>query len=165
MRSLLAAMVLLGASTPALALDIGFAAGLNFFGEDKNASLQELRLRSGSFWTPTSGLQLRFEGGIGRMESRSEDIWRLSAGPVAQLRPSGAGWMLEGGWRPTLLSERRFGEVDLGGKVQFDSHVGLRFDLGPSLSLGYRIHHISNGDLYEHNPGINLQSLELGGRF
>lgn len=100
MRSLLAAMALLGASAPALALDIGFAAGLNFFGEDKNASVQELRLRSGSFWTPTSGLQFRFEGGIGRMESRSEEIWRLSAGPVAQLRPSGAGWMLEGAGGP-----------------------------------------------------------------
>jgi hypothetical protein len=152
-------------SAPVFALDVGLSAGMNFFGEDKNASVQELYLRSGSFWTPTPGLQFRLEGGVGRMESQGDSIWRLSAGPVVQLRPSGAGWVLDAGWRPTLLSERRFGEVDLGGKVQFDSHVGLRFDLGRSLTLGYRIHHISNGDLYEHNPGINMQSLELGGRF
>jgi hypothetical protein len=165
MRPFLVALGMVLGSPSVFAVDVGLSAGLNFFGEDKNASVQELRLRSGSFWTPTPGLQFRLEGGVGRMESKGDSIWRLSAGPVVQLRPSGAGWVFDAGWRPTLLSERRFGEVDLGGKVQFDTHVGLRLDLGRSVTLGYRIHHLSNGDLYEHNPGINLQSLELGGRF
>lgn len=165
MRPLLVLWGLALCSSAVFAGDVGLSAGMNFFGENKNASMQELRLRGGSFWSPAPGLQFRLEGGIGRMESHGDDLWRLSVGPVASLRPAGAGWALDAGWRPTWLSQRRFGEVDLGGKVQFDSHVGLRFDLGRSLTLGYRIHHISNGNLYEHNPGINMQSLELGGRF
>ncbi len=165
MRPFLVALGMVLGSPSVFAVDVGLSAGMNFFGENKNASMQELRLRGGSFWSPTPALQFRLEGGVGRMESHGDDLWRLSAGPVASLRPAGAGWALDAGWRPTWLSQRRFGEVDLGGKVQFDSHVGLRFDLGRSLTLGYRIHHISNGDLYEHNPGINMQSLELGGRF
>lgn len=165
MRSMLVVLVFFLSATSVHALDVGLSAGLNFFGEDKNASVQELRLRSQSFWTPTPGLQFRLEGALGHMESQGDDIWRLSAGPIVFLRPSGARWVLDGGWRPTWLSNRRFGEVDLGGKMQFDSHIGLRFDLGSHWSLGYRIHHISNGDLYDYNPGINMQSLELGGRF
>jgi len=152
-------------TTPLLALDVGLSAGMNFFGESKNASSLELSLRGDSFWRPTNGLQFRLEGAVGRMESQDDAIWRLSVGPVVSLRPAGAGWMLDAGFRPTLLSDRRFGEVDLGGRVQFDSHLGVSFDLGSTLHLGYRIHHISNGDLYEHNPGINMQSLEFGGRF
>lgn len=149
----------------AYALDAGLSAGTSLFGEDEDANSLELRLRSDTLWQPRTWLQLRLEGAVGALESDDDAIWRIAVGPTVSLRPEGAAWQVEVGVRPTYLGDRRFGEVDLGGRWQFDSHLGLRFDLGPRASLAYRIQHISNADLYDENPGLNMQSLELGYRF
>ncbi len=149
----------------AYAVDVGFAVGTDLFGEDKNANALELRLRSDALWQPRPWLQLRLEGAVGALENDDDAIGRVAFGPTFSLRPPGAAWQIEAGVRPSYLFDRRFGDVDLGGRWQFDSHLGLRFDLGSRMSLAYRIQHISNADLYDENPGIDMQSLELGYRF
>jgi hypothetical protein len=36
----------------------------------------------------------------------------------------------------------------------------MRFQ--PLNSIGYRLQHMSNGILYEHNPGLNMHMIEVG---
>ena len=50
--------------------------------------------------------------------------------------------------------------------ANFTAHVayGLRFVVRPNVSFvaGYRFHHISNGNRFERNPGVNAHVLQLG---
>jgi hypothetical protein len=50
--------------------------------------------------------------------------------------------------------------------ANFTAHVayGLRYFVRPHLAFvaGYRLHHISNGNRLERNPGINAHVLQAG---
>lgn len=59
------------------------------------------------------------------------------------------------------MSEHIFGNVDLGGPVFFNPHVGVRLKFAPQACIGYRWYHQSNAGIYENNPGLNLHQLEL----
>ena len=69
------------------------------------------------------------------------------------------------GINPTIISKHKFGDEKLGGPIQFTSHVGLNFIFADHVHIGYRLQHMSNGILYEHNPGLNTHMIELGYRF
>jgi lipid A 3-O-deacylase len=69
------------------------------------------------------------------------------------------------GINPTVISKHEFGDEDLGGPIQFTSHIGLNFIFKHHYSIGYRLQHMSNGVLYEHNPGVNMHMIEVGYRF
>jgi len=71
---------------------------------------------------------------------------------------------LETGVRPSLFSNHEFGLDDFGGPVQFISHAGATINLG-NASINYRFQHISNGSLYNENPGLNFHVLGFGMRF
>ena len=42
---------------------------------------------------------------------------------------------------------------------------GISFYVTPEITAGYRFHHMSNGDMYSSNPGLNMHLLEVGYRF
>jgi lipid A 3-O-deacylase len=69
------------------------------------------------------------------------------------------------GLNPTVISKHKFGDENLGGPIQFTSHIGLNVNFAKHYSLGYRLQHMSNGVLYEHNPGVNMHMIEVGYRF
>jgi lipid A 3-O-deacylase len=69
------------------------------------------------------------------------------------------------GLNPTVISKHKFGDENLGGPIQFTSHIGLNVNFAKHYSLGYRLQHMSNGVLYEHNPGVNTHMIEVGYRF
>ena len=69
------------------------------------------------------------------------------------------------GINPTIISRHKFGDENLGGPIEFTSHIGLNFNLGRRFSIGYRLQHMSNAVLYKHNPGLNMHMLEAGYRF
>jgi hypothetical protein len=69
------------------------------------------------------------------------------------------------GINPTIISKHKFRDEKLGGPIQFTSHVGLNFIFADHVHIGYRLQHMSNGIIYEHNPGLNTHMIELGYRF
>jgi hypothetical protein len=69
------------------------------------------------------------------------------------------------GINPTVISKHEFGDENLGGPIQFTSHIGLNINFAKHYSVGYRFQHMSNGPLYEENPGVNTHMIEGGYRF
>jgi hypothetical protein len=74
----------------------------------------------------------------------------------------------EPGWRSIGLrggvNDNRNDE-NLGGPVQFTSHIGVNLNFTRHFTMGYRLQHMSNGVLYDSNPGLNLHMIEVGYRF
>ncbi len=64
-----------------------------------------------------------------------------------------------------LLSRNRFGERDLGGHFQFFHRLSLLWPLGRRYHLAAGLWHLSNGGLYERNPGLSGFTLEIGARY
>jgi hypothetical protein len=60
-------------------------------------------------------------------------------------------WMLTGGWALGLYD--RSPEFDLGGPLEFRTSLGLSYRLANGARLGVCLYHLSNGGIYEPNPG------------
>jgi len=69
------------------------------------------------------------------------------------------------GINPTIISKHKLGDENLGGPIQFTTHVGLNFIFTNHVHIGYRLQHMSNAVIYKHNPGLNTHMIELGYRF
>ncbi len=69
------------------------------------------------------------------------------------------------GINPTIVSKPKFGGENLGGPINFTSHIGLNLNFARHFTIGYRLQHMSNGVLYDENPGLNLHMIEIGYRF
>ena len=66
------------------------------------------------------------------------------------------------GVNPTVISKHNFGDEDLGGPIQFTSHIGVDFNIVRHFTFGYRFQHMSNFVFYDSNPGLNLHMIEIG---
>ncbi|MFU8848959.1 MAG: acyloxyacyl hydrolase [Opitutales bacterium] len=66
---------------------------------------------------------------------------------------------------PSLITEDKFGKLDLGGVFQFTSAVGIDWQINESWTVGYRFQHISNAGIYSNNDGLDLHSLSVDFRF
>ena len=60
-----------------------------------------------------------------------------------------------------FYDDHKFGEYDLGGPLFFHFQAGATVFLHPSLSVGYRYHHKSNGSIYDKNPSFNMHQFEM----
>jgi lipid A 3-O-deacylase len=118
-------------------------------------------------WRPCGHTQLstRVDLTAGMLRQGNTQSFLAAAGPALELQWEGIPIALEGGVSLTLLSLHAFPEEDLGGPVQFISHLGLNVLLGRYWVLGYRAQHMSNADIYSHNHGLNMQMIALGYRF
>ena len=105
------------------------------------------------------------EANAGVLSGGGETAFVGSVGPG--LYVSGLKEMVELslGINPSIISKHKFGDENLGGPIQFTSHIGLNFNFNHQYSIGYRLQHMSNGVLYEHNPGVNMYMIEGGYRF
>ena len=69
------------------------------------------------------------------------------------------------GINPTIISKHKFGDENLGGPIEFTSHIGIALYFTQHFAIGYRLQHMSNAVLYEHNPGLNIHMIEMSYRF
>lgn len=118
-------------------------------------------------WFRRSGLDLFADARLGHLELESNQATVVSAGlgvRWASRQPPVGTLFVEFGFSPTLVTgNRRFGHEDLGGPLQFTSHaaIGISPAVLPRLDVAWRIQHISNGRLYEINPGVDMIGLFL----
>jgi len=122
------------------------------------------------FWhrAPES-LRLKFEGNLGvTTDGRARSFGSLNMLALYYLEPLGKRW-------------RPYGEAGIG-LIYTDFHVedqGLHLNFNPQFGAGIeyqldnhqalfgglRLHHLSNGNLYKDNRGINSWLLMLGCKF
>ena len=85
----------------------------------------------------------------------------VTLGPSFGLHHKGWPVSLEGGVSPTFISRYDFVSKDFGSYFQFTSHAGLTWQFVKHFSIGYQFQHMSDAGISEHNPGLNLQVIEL----
>ena len=115
----------------------------------------------GAGWSLTAFL----EANAGILRSGGSSGFVGSAGPGVYFTGFKDTTRIFMGVNPTLISKHRFGNENLGGAVQFTSHIGIAFSPAGPWSIGYRLQHMSNAGLYSSNPGVNIHMLEIGWRF
>ena len=114
--------------------------------------------------TPVS-VSISMEGSAGVISGGSTEGFVGALGPGLALALWDDRVLLKAGVSPTIISQDNYGDEDLGGPVQFTSHIGLAARVYAGLSVGYRLQHMSNAGLYDKNPGVNLHMIELSWRF
>lgn len=157
------------------ALDLALEGGIS---PRRNVDLRRVNLRPPwAFEKPLAGgwrLLLRSEGAAGKMRARSSpskghrSLKEASLRGVAQaVVGKGNHWFVEAGTGAVYLSERVIGQLNLGSRFQFRSHIGAGLFLGQRARwwLAWRYSHTSNAGLGSPNPGINFHMLQLGHSF
>ncbi|MFZ7125920.1 MAG: acyloxyacyl hydrolase [Desulfobacterales bacterium] len=115
----------------------------------------------GNGWSLDPG----FSVNPGVLHAGGEDGFIVTAGPRLELNFPGDWLTLSGSVRAGALSEDEYGRMDIGGWFTFAEDIGIRVNLGRSLSAGYLFQHISNAEIYADNPGVDLHMLEIRYRF
>ncbi|HET7365832.1 MAG TPA: acyloxyacyl hydrolase [Burkholderiales bacterium] len=111
---------------------------------------------------------------VGSLEYRaSYDLWR-GVKPLAGVfaASDNSAYIHAGVYRDFILSSRwivtphfsagahRNGDRnDLGGALEFQSGVDLFYQLGHGWRLGATLRHVSNGGIYDTNPGIETLAV------
>ena len=106
-------------------------------------------------------VKTRIDFTVGWLGGGGKEAATASAGPTFVLRYKDLPLSLEGGSSSTLLSRHEFGDQDLGGPFQFNTHIGLSWDVTRRWRIGYRYDHISNAGIYRPNPGLNLHTFAV----
>lgn len=112
-------------------------------------------------WT----LESRINASAGALHHDGGDTAAIvTIGPgLAWVSPSQQ-YTIEAGISPTLVSKHEFGEADFGGNFQFTSFTGLNSRLGERTTATFRVQHMSNAGIYNHNPGLNHIMLGINYR-
>lgn len=116
-------------------------------------------------WLERAGVAFSLEGRGGQLRGNNRSSFVLGTSLVGRWETwrAGAGYWLELGTGPTWLERYRFGDGDLGGPLQFTSHVaiGYRPAFLPGLGISLRLQHISNGGIKHSNPGVDMLGVTV----
>jgi len=130
---------------------------------------KELLLRGNLPWehriSSVFSLYTQLEISTGRLEGGRKKAFLTSIGPSIILSYHESLVALDAGISPTLVTEHKFCHRNIGGVIQFTSHIGIYFSTFRFMKLGYRFQHMSNASLYKKNPGINLHVFEARFKF
>lgn len=77
----------------------------------------------------------------------------LAYGGFRMELPMGERWVVSGGWAPGLYHPGTGDGKDLGGILEFRSHLELAFRLRNQSRVGLCLYHLSNGHVFSLNPG------------
>ena len=110
-------------------------------------------------------LQSRLDLAGGGLRGHGDDAFVGSLGPALVLQYDLFPVSVVCGSSPTYISQHEFGPTDLGTLFQFSSHIGVDWDIGWHVQVGYRLQHMSNSGISHHNPGLNLHMFALSYRF
>ena len=119
-------------------------------------------------WTLDSGwiLDSRINASAGVLHGGGDSAAIVTTGPgLAWISPSQQYTVEAGFISPTLISRHEFGDADLGGSLQFTSFIGLNSRIGKQTTASFRVQHMSNGGIYDHNPGLEQVILGINYRF
>lgn len=108
---------------------------------------------------------LRVEGGAGIIEAEGEGTGIASAGVSLDVTKLNFPLSVELGLAPAVISRSHFDDHNLGGPIQFVSHVGLNWRISDRWKAVYRLQHMSNAGIYGPNPGLNMHLVGLAYRF
>lgn len=78
--------------------------------------------------------------------------------------PLGSRWTVTPSWAAGLYYPGGDGGKELGGVVEFRSGMELAYQLGWRSRIGLSLYHLSNGGLYEFNPGTESLILSYSAR-
>lgn len=113
-------------------------------------------------------LSLWLGGNAGELRLGGDHSTVISIGPVLQwdVLPDDGGLYLEIGFAPTYVEDARFELDNLGGPLEFTSHLlaGWRLSNHRGPFIGLRVQHISNGRIYDVNPGADFVGVVVGWR-
>ncbi|MDZ7810931.1 MAG: acyloxyacyl hydrolase [Arhodomonas sp.] len=115
-------------------------------------------------WLP-DGTEANWEISAGRWQGYGDEAAFIAAGPVLRYPFRDTPLALRLGIQPTVMSDFDAEGKDLGGPVQFTSHLGLEWSVGGGLITSVRIQHTSNAGLFDENPGVNLLAIGLSRQF
>ena len=117
-------------------------------------------------WRPKSGwiLASRLDFTGAALSAAGTTGFLGSVGPALAVRKTG--WIvgIDLGISPAYLSEDGYGREDLSGHIQFLTHGGISLFPIRNLSIGYEFQHISNADIEQPNPGLNMHNIEISYR-
>jgi hypothetical protein len=117
--------------------------------------------KNGETWSFFSHLDM-----TGGMIADSEKYTSIgSIGPRVGYRKNDGAVIFDIGSRVTLVGDDKLGERALDGPVHFTSHFRIGFGLFDKAELGFRIQHMSNAGLGDHNPGLDLLVVDLAWYF
>jgi hypothetical protein len=85
-----------------------------------------------------------------------------SLGPALTVTKQGGRLAVELGITPAYLGQDIYGKEDLSGHIQFLTHGGVTIRIIRSLSIGYEFQHVSNADIQQPNPGLNMHNVQIG---
>ncbi len=106
------------------------------------------------------GIHSRINTSIGALHGGGDTAVIVPMGPgLAWVSPSQQ-FVVEVGISPTLLSRH-----DFGGPFQFSSFAGLSFRPGQHIMASFRVQHMSNFSIYDHNPGLDQAMLGINYQF
>ena len=115
----------------------------------------------GSGWV----LDTTLNGSAGALNGGGDTGLIVTLGPGLMLRKGEGKFALFAGVSPTLMSKSDYGLEDFGGNFQFTSYIGLSYLFTDNFGIGYRIQHMSNANIYDENPGLDLHMFILKYRF
>ena len=147
--------------------EAGLQAGASFNEEDESFHQYDLLASYGLPWSWQWGravqVDTRLTTVLGVLEGGGDAGLEASLGfEFVFGRASGDGpFQLRAGSALTLLSEDEFGDEDFGGPLQFTHHISLHYWFLQNLSAVARVQHMSNGGIYDENPGLNMIMLAL----
>ena len=107
----------------------------------------------------------RWDMVLGVWSGDHRDTAVAAIGPAIERRLAGAPVRLSLGLQPALISRHDGNGKDLGGPLQFTSHIGVAWVPAGGLVLGLRLQHTSNARFYNSNPGVDIASVEIGYSF
>jgi len=119
--------------------------------------------------SPTGHLELRWDLAFLQLRTSPQHLEALSTSPVISylfyLKDRSYHPYLEGGVGAAYVSEKRFGDRELGSRWLFEDRigVGIRFEGGHDVNLCF-LHH-SNANLADDNDGLNVYLLSYGFSF
>ena len=116
-------------------------------------------------WDSGWAIGTYLETNAGVLTGGGDSAFVGSIGPGIYISGLNEKFDLSLGINPTIISEHNFGDENLGGPIEFTSHIGLNFNLARHLTVGYRLQHMSNAGIYNNNPGLNIHMIEVGYRF
>ena len=148
---------------------IGLRGGVNDHNNDEDFKQYEgfttWKLPWSRQWDSGWTLGTYLEANAGVLRGGGESAFVGSIGPGIYFTGLKEKIDISMGINPTIISQHTFGDENLGGPIEFTSHIGFAFNFARHFAIGYRLQHMSNGVLYKHNPGLNMHMVEMSYRF
>lgn len=158
------------AAEPEKAFSLGFRAGVSAKRTDGEyfhlyEGVADFPLPQSVEWSCGWRLRTGISVHAGMLRAGQDNGFILTAGPNAKLDLPGGIFFFTAGARAGFMTDYRYGEADLGGPFTFETDIGVSARLGRKFSAGYHWQHLSNANVYDQNPSVNLHAIEVTYRF